>query len=83
MPKFLDHHPSMPNMPTEAVQQLRSKLESRQADQFGVTGLNMFVGQEQTWCYAEAPNAEAVHRAHEAMGLKLGSGDVVEVESLL
>jgi hypothetical protein len=83
MPKFLDHHPTVPNMPPEAMQQLRAKLESRQPDEYGVVGLNMFMGGEETWCYAEAPNPDAIHRAHEAMGVTLGAGDVIEVKSVI
>ena len=43
----------------------------------------MFVSQDVTYCYTEAPNAEAVHKAHETMGLNLGPGDVKEVQSLV
>ena len=83
MPRYLDHHPTPPNMPAEVVGQLKAKLQSGQPDQFGVTGLNMFVGKDETWCYAEAASPEAIHQAHEAMGVKLGAGDVVEVQNLI
>ena len=83
MPRYLDRHPTIPNMPAEAVQQLKQKLQAGDPDQFGVIGLNMFVGRDETWCYAEAPNAEAVHQAHESMGVKLGPGDVTEVQALV
>ena len=83
MPKYLDHHAAMPNMPQEAVAELKKKLESKQPDQFGVIGLNMFMGKDQIWCYVEAANPEAIHKAHEAMGVKLGAGDVTEVQSLV
>ena len=83
MPKYLDHHASMPNLPQEAVAELKKKLESKQPDQFGVTGINMFVGKDQTWCYVEAPNSDAIHKAHEAMGVKLGAGEVIEVQNLV
>ena len=83
MPRFLDHHPTVANMPPEAVEQIKAKIASKQPDQFGVVGLNMFVGKDQTWCYAEAPSAEALHKTHEAMGVRLGPGDVIEVQSLI
>lgn len=63
MPKFLDRHPTVANMPNEAVEALKTKLTSEQPDEFGVIGRNMFVGKDVTYCYAEAPNAEAVHKA--------------------
>lgn len=83
MPKFLDSHPTNPDVPPEVVQEIRQKLLAGQPDEFGVLGLNMFVTNDLTYCYAEAPNAEAVHRAHEKMGLRLGQGDVKEVQSLV
>ena len=83
MPKFLDSHPTNLNVPPEVVQSIKEKLMAKQPDQFGVVGLNMLVGKEKTFCYVEAPNAEAVHKAHEAMGVKLGAGDVIEVQSLV
>ena len=83
MPRYLDKHPTMPDMPAEAVQGIKTKIQAGQPDEFGVVGLNMFVTKDVTYCYAEAPNAEAVHKAHEQMGLKLGPGDVAEVQSLV
>ena len=83
MPKFLDKHPTNPNTPPEVVQAIREKLLAGQPDENGVVGLNMFVSKDLTYCYTEAANAEAIHKAHEGMGLKLGPGDVVEVQSLV
>lgn len=83
MPKFLDVHPTNPNVPPEVVEGIRQKLLAKKPDEDGVVGLNMFVGKDVTTCYAEAPNAEAVHKAHEKMGLKLGPGDVKEVQALV
>jgi len=83
MPKFLDSHPTNPDMPAEVVEGIKQKLMAGKPDQFGVVGLNMFVAKDRTYCYAEAPDAQAVHKSHEAMGLKLGPGDVMEVRSLL
>ena len=83
MPKFLDIHPTMPDMPPEVVQGIKAKLEAGQRDEFGVKGLNMFVAQDLTYCYTEAADASAVHKTHEKMGLTLGAGDVKEVQSLL
>ena len=59
------------------------KLKSGQADENGVIGINAYVGATDTWCITEAPNAEAVHKGHEAMGIKLGAGDVQEVQALV
>jgi hypothetical protein len=83
MPKYLDSHPTNPNVPAEVVQAIKQKLEARQPDEFGVVGLNMLVSKDITYCYTEAPNADSVHKTHEKMGLKLGQGDVREVQALV
>ena len=59
------------------------KLKSGQPDEFGVTGINAFIGETETWCYTEAPNPEAVHKSHEAMGIDLGAGEVIAVQALV
>lgn len=82
MPKFLDHHPTTP-MPPEMAQALIEKIKSGIPDEHGTIGVNVFVGQEDTWCLTEAPNAAAVHKGHEAIGINLGPGDVTEVQSLV
>jgi hypothetical protein len=45
----------------------------------GVKGLTWMYNDTEQWCITEAPNAEAVHKYHEAMGLNLGPGDVTEI----
>jgi hypothetical protein len=82
MPRFLDRHATVP-MPSEAVKAVVEKMKSGEVDEFGVRGLNAFVGEKDTWCYTEAPNAEAVHKEHEAMGLNLRPGDVTQKQSLV
>ena len=82
MPKFIDHHATMP-MPPEMAQAAVEKMKSGAKDENGVIGLNAFVGEKDTWCLTDAPNAEAVHKGHEAMGINLGPGDVAEVNSLV
>ena len=81
MPKFLDHHATTP-MPPEMAQAVVEKVKSGTVDEFGVKPLNIFVGQKDTWCLTEAPNSEAVHKGHEAIGINLGPVDAVEVQSL-
>jgi hypothetical protein len=71
MPRYLDHHPTDPNLPPELVAQITQRLRSGQPDEFGERGLNVFIGPEQTYCYTEAPNADAVRRSHRAIGIDL------------
>ena len=81
MPTFLDHHPTTP-MPPEMAQAVIDKIKSGKPDEHGAVALNVIVGQEQTWCLAEAPNADAVHKGHEGIGIHLGAGDITEVQTL-
>jgi hypothetical protein len=82
MPRYLDHHPTNPNMPPEMVAQITQRLDSGQPDEFGERGLNVFIGAEQTWCHTDAPSVDAVRKSHEAMGINLDPQDVVEVQVL-
>ncbi len=90
MPRFLDHHAKMPAMPPEAVEQgkkmleqMKSDIKARKADQFNVTPVNVFMGANgESWCLTDAPNADAVIKAHAAKGSKLSLSDIVEVTSL-
>ncbi len=80
MPLFVDHHATMP-MPPEMAQAVVEKMKSGQLDEFGVKGINAFIGEKETWCLTDAPNAEAVHKGHEAIGVTLGEGAIQEVRS--
>ncbi len=83
MPKYLDHHAKMPALPPEAVQQVVAAIKAGKPDQYGVTPLNDFISTDgQGWCLVEAPNADAVCKTHEAMGIQLDKGDVHEVMAL-
>jgi Protein of unknown function (DUF4242) len=49
-----------------------------------VKGLNVFLGKDGTaFCLSEAPDADAVIKAHESFGFSLDRKDVVEVESVV
>jgi hypothetical protein len=84
MAKFLDHH-MMPTMPPEQrkamLSQVKSMIDSKKPDSAGVTFLNVFMAPGEAWGYSEAPNAEAIVKSHEAMGIKIKTSDVVEVTS--
>ena len=70
-------------MPPEMGQAIVEKIKAGQKDDFGVVGLNVFVGEKDTWCLTDAPNAEAVHKGHEAIGINMGPGDVAEINALV
>ena len=65
------------------ARQIAAKMKAGQADEFGVIGLNGFMGGGHAWCLSEAPNSDAVCKAHEAMGMKIGPGDVTEIQSFV
>ena len=79
MPRFIDHHPTNPNSPPELLTVIRQRLASGEPDEFGGRGLSVFVGQRETYCYTEAPNAEAVRKSHAAIGIILAADDVQQV----
>ena len=83
MPKYLDHHKLKASLPAEAVKMAIEQIKGGKADQFGVKALNAFATKDEVWCYTEAANADAVHKSHEAKGMKVGRGDVKEVQSFV
>lgn len=81
MPNFIDYHAKLPPLPPEAVQQMKAGLGKK--DEFGVAALNIFMSSGgQSWCYTEAPNADAVCKSHQAKGLVQDLGNVHQVQSL-
>jgi hypothetical protein len=82
MPKFIDHHP-MSELAPEARAGIAEKLKAGEPDEHGVRGLDVFVGKGQAFCVSEAPSADAVKKAHEALGFSLSERDIVEVESVV
>ena len=84
MPKFIDHHAMTPNLPPEMAEGMAERIKSGQADEFGCKGINVFLGKDGTaYCLSEAPDADAVVKAHEAVGFPLSRDQVVEVESVV
>lgn len=82
MPKFMDYHEKLPPMPPEMVQQMQARIQAGQSDENGVTPLNVFIsGDGEAYCLSEAPNAEAVRKAHEAVGVPVEK--IIEVNSLV
>ena len=83
MPKFIDHH-EMSDVAPEMAAAIGERIKAGEADENGVTGLNVFLGKDGTaFCLSEAPDADAVIKAHQAYGFSLDSADVVEVQSVV
>jgi hypothetical protein len=84
MPKFLDHHPTMPAIPPEMQEGMAERIKAGRPDEHGVTGLNVILTADgEGYCLSDAPTAEAVVKAHEAAGFPLRREDVVEVRTLV
>jgi Protein of unknown function (DUF4242) len=83
MPKFIDRH-EMRDVAPEMAASIAERINAGQADEHGVKGLNVFLGKDGTaFCLSEAPDADAVIKAHESFGFSLDRKDVVEVESVV
>jgi hypothetical protein len=83
MPKFIDHH-EMRDVAPEMAEGIAERIKAGQADEHGVKGVNVFLGKDGTaFCLSEAPDADAVIKAHESFGFSLDRTDVVEVQSVV
>jgi hypothetical protein len=77
----MDFHDDL-KLPDEAVQQITKETKEHKVDKFGVRQVELFHNPDgKVYCLLDAPDAEAVRRHHEALGLSCG--DVHEVQSLL
>jgi hypothetical protein len=78
MPTFLDHH-AMPEMSPEMKEGMAERIRGGQADENGARALNVYMADGEAYCLSDAPNAEAVIKAHEAAGVAVRREDVLEV----
>jgi hypothetical protein len=79
MPIFLDQHEG--GMAPEMVEPIKQKVAAGEVDEFGAKPLNVFWSSDETFCLSDAPNADAVHKSHEAIGINLKGGAVRQVSS--
>ena len=79
MPTFIDHHQMPAAMPPEAIAGIRDNIKKGKPDQFGVTGLNVYMAQGEAWCLTESPSADAVVQSHKGMGIGIEAGNVTQV----
>jgi hypothetical protein len=81
MPRFMDFHEDL-KLPAEAIDQIANDAKDQKTDQFGVRQVELFHNPEgNVYCLLEAPDADAVRKHHEALGVPCG--DVHEVKGLL
>ena len=80
MPIFMDFHDDL-KLPEEAITQITAEARESASDEFGVRQIELFHNADgKVYCLLEAPDEEAVHAHHEALGLSCG--DVHQVNSL-
>lgn len=83
MPKYLDHHKAA-ELPPAVMKQIADQIKSGKADANGMRPINGFTGKNgDGWCLMEAPNVESVKKLHDALGIKVGTNDIVEVTSVV
>jgi hypothetical protein len=81
MAQFMDFHDDL-KLPDQAIQQITQDTKDKRADEFGVRQVELFHNTDgKVYCLLEAPDAEAVRKHHEALGVPCG--DVHEVSGLL
>ncbi|MGB7053545.1 MAG: nickel-binding protein [Acidimicrobiales bacterium] len=81
MPQFMDFHADLA-LPPEVIEQITQDTKDAKADEFGVRQVELFHNSAgQVYCLLDAPDADAVRRHHEALGVPCG--DVHEVKGLL
>ena len=81
MPTYMDFHDDL-KLPGEAIEQITQDTRDEKADEFGVRQVELFHNPDgKVYCLLEAPDADAVRKHHEALGVPCG--DVHEVSSLL
>ena len=78
MPTFLDHH-AMPEPSPEMKEAMAGRVRRGEADENGAKAVNVYLADGEAYCLSDAPSAEAVVKAHEAAGVPIRRGDVVEV----
>ncbi len=84
MAKFIDYHESLPPMPPEMMAQAKEGIEAGAVNEFGSKGLNLFLGTDgSAYCLSEAPDADAILKSHQALGIPQELNAIKEVTSLV
>ena len=64
--------------------QAKADMEAGAVNEFGSKGLNLFMGTDgSVTCLSEAPDAEAVLKSHQALGIPQTLEGIKEVTSLV
>ena len=81
MPRFMDYHDDL-KLPESAIAELARGAREKEADQFGVTQLELYYNADgKVYCLLDGPDEEAVRKHHAA--LDVPCGQVHQVNQLL
>jgi hypothetical protein len=82
MPTFLDHHPMGPVSP-ELRESMTARIQAGERDEHGVQGLSVMLAENgEAYCLSDAPDAESVVKAHQALGIAVSRDHVVQVQTV-
>jgi hypothetical protein len=77
----MDYHDDL-KLPAEAITELRRGAQAKEADQFGVTQLELYYNEQgNVYCLLEGPDEESIRKHHAA--LDVPCGQVHPVKQLL
>jgi hypothetical protein len=77
----MDFHDDL-KLPHEAIEQITQDTKDSKSDEFGVRQVELFHNTDgKVYCLLEAPDADAVRKHHEAIGVPCG--EVHQVSGLL
>ena len=65
MPRFIDIHNEMPEMPAGMVQQIQDRISSGAKDEFDAVALDVLAGTDgSAFCITDAPDVASVVSSH-------------------
>ena len=82
MPRFIDVHREMPEMPAEMVQQIQDRISSGAKDEFDAVAVDVLAGNGTAFCITDAPDVASVVSSHTSKGVPMSEEDVHEVVSM-
>jgi hypothetical protein len=83
MPKYIDIHREMPEMPAEMIQQIQDRIASGAKDEFDATAVDVLASTDgSAFCITDAPDVASVVSSHVSKGVPMTEEDVHEVMSM-
>ena len=72
MPHFMDFHDDL-KLPAEAIDQIAQGTREGATDEFGVRQVELYHNADgKVYCLLEGPDADAIRKHHEALGVPCG-----------